>query len=112
MSSQAGLVANFLTYPWKDASNNPFDSSDNSKGSMGERVKAALIRWSYQRLPDEEVANKAMSERGWNTWQGTFPIPDRVNVAYNSKSLTLTSIAMQWSQTLHLRLSGFVDCVC
>lgn len=95
MSSQAGLVANFLTYPWKDSSNNPFDSSDNSKGSMGERVKAALIRWSYQRLPDKELANKAMSERGWNTWRGTFPIPDRVNVAYNSKSLTLTSIAMQ-----------------
>lgn len=41
---QASLVANFLTYPWNDASNNQFDASDNSKGSMGERMKAALIR--------------------------------------------------------------------
>lgn len=79
---------------------------------MGERMKAALIRWSYQRLPDKELVDKAMSERGWNTWQATFPVPDRVNVAYNSKSLTLTSNAMQWSQTLHLRPSGAVDCVC
>lgn len=82
---QAGLVANFLTYPWKDTNNNPFDPSDNSKGSMGERMKAALIRWSYQRLPDKELVDKAMSERGWNTWQAAFQVPDRVNVAYNSK---------------------------
>lgn len=66
---------------------------------MGERMKAALVRWSYQRLPDNEVVGKAMSERGWNTWQGTFPVPDRVNVAYNSKPFPLISIHL--SRLMH-----------
>lgn len=58
---------------------------------MGERMKAAIIRWSYQRLPDNEVVSKAMSQLGWSTWQATFPVPERVNVAYNSKYRLLTS---------------------
>lgn len=66
---------------------------------MGERMKAALVRWSYQRLPDNEVVGKAMSELGWNTWQGTFHVPDRVNVAYNSKSFPLISIPL--SRLMH-----------
>lgn len=81
---------------------------------MGERMKAALVRWSYQRLPDNEVVGKAMSELGWNTWQGTFPVPGRVNVAYNSKSFPLISILLSrlvhpgpcsGVQTLHPRPS-------
>lgn len=79
----AGLVANFLTYPWPERRTNPFDPSDPSRGSVGTRMKAAIKDYSYQRLPDANLLDGAFAKWGWASWELGFDVPNRVNTAYN-----------------------------
>lgn len=81
---KAGLAAYMLSYPWPTGQN-PFDKNVKEP-TVGRRMKVMLADvYAYQRLPRDRLENQAIRfiQRNNPTHSFPYPMPAKVNVAYN-----------------------------